>query len=235
MSGDLDEDSLQELYAWVDRAPLSRPKRNITRDFSDGVLTAEIVKFHFPKLVEMHNYVPASSTQQKVNNWSHLNRKVFNRLNFSVPEELVRKVAQCTPGMVELVLHSLRQKIEEKQKQGASKPSPQTGSRFKTPGLGISGFGDAAPLWRAAQVSWRVRTGAVLPMCSPDPRCAQPAAGPDPATRLLLEEREQALLSAQETIQLLQAKVHRLHHLLHLKDIRIDELSRRLQHPQKTQ
>uniref|UniRef100_W5M091 Sperm flagellar protein 1 n=1 Tax=Lepisosteus oculatus TaxID=7918 RepID=W5M091_LEPOC len=226
MSGDLDEDSLQELYAWVDRAPLSRPKRNITRDFSDGVLTAEIVKFHFPKLVEMHNYVPASSTQQKVNNWSHLNRKVFNRLNFSVPEELVRKVAQCTPGMVELVLHSLRQKIEEKQKQGASKPSPQTGSRFKTPGLGISADGVGIVL---SPCRWRCRAGRV------PAGCAQPAAGPDPATRLLLEEREQALLSAQETIQLLQAKVHRLHHLLHLKDIRIDELSRRLQHPQKTQ
>ncbi|XP_006629185.1 sperm flagellar protein 1 [Lepisosteus oculatus] len=231
MSGDLDEDSLQELYAWVDRAPLSRPKRNITRDFSDGVLTAEIVKFHFPKLVEMHNYVPASSTQQKVNNWSHLNRKVFNRLNFSVPEELVRKVAQCTPGMVELVLHSLRQKIEEKQKQGASKPSPQEPQYYSmesstagqlsphSPRLKLSG--DGSP---AQQRAGRVPAG-----------CAQPAAGPDPATRLLLEEREQALLSAQETIQLLQAKVHRLHHLLHLKDIRIDELSRRLQHPQKTQ
>jgi hypothetical protein len=27
---------VQELYAWVDQVPLSRPKRNFTRDFSDG-------------------------------------------------------------------------------------------------------------------------------------------------------------------------------------------------------
>ena len=32
----LDEAVLEELYAWVDSIPLSRPKKNITRDFSDG-------------------------------------------------------------------------------------------------------------------------------------------------------------------------------------------------------
>ena len=32
----LDEDALQELYTWIDEISLSRPKRNIWRDFSDG-------------------------------------------------------------------------------------------------------------------------------------------------------------------------------------------------------
>lgn len=32
----LDEDALQDLYTWIDEIPLSRPKRSITRDFSDG-------------------------------------------------------------------------------------------------------------------------------------------------------------------------------------------------------
>ncbi len=27
---------MQQIYAWVDEIPLTRPKRNITRDFSDG-------------------------------------------------------------------------------------------------------------------------------------------------------------------------------------------------------
>ena len=30
------EEELQELYLWVDSIPLSRPKKNIGRDFSDG-------------------------------------------------------------------------------------------------------------------------------------------------------------------------------------------------------
>ena len=39
---DLDDDSLQELYSWIDEIPLSRPKRNIGRDFSDGGMFHEI-------------------------------------------------------------------------------------------------------------------------------------------------------------------------------------------------
>ena len=33
---DLDDETLQVLYTWIDEIPLSRPKRNIARDFSDG-------------------------------------------------------------------------------------------------------------------------------------------------------------------------------------------------------
>lgn len=32
----LDDEELQRIYTWIDEVPLSRPKRNITRDFSDG-------------------------------------------------------------------------------------------------------------------------------------------------------------------------------------------------------
>jgi hypothetical protein len=53
------------LYSWVDEVPLSRPKRNIARDFSDGVLVAELVAHYFPSMVELHNYSSANSAQQK--------------------------------------------------------------------------------------------------------------------------------------------------------------------------
>jgi len=32
----LDEEEMQMIYNWVDEIPLTRPKRNIARDFSDG-------------------------------------------------------------------------------------------------------------------------------------------------------------------------------------------------------
>lgn len=35
-SDEIDDAVLQELYSWVDQIPLSRPKKNLTRDFSDG-------------------------------------------------------------------------------------------------------------------------------------------------------------------------------------------------------
>ncbi|NWS63623.1 SPEF1 protein, partial [Chunga burmeisteri] len=68
-------------------------------------------------MVQLHSYVPASSTPQKLANWSHLNRKVLSKLNFSVPHDVIQQVVQCRPGVVEQVLLLLRQKIEEKQKQ----------------------------------------------------------------------------------------------------------------------
>jgi len=32
----IDEEELQLVYHWVDSVPLTRPKKNIARDFSDG-------------------------------------------------------------------------------------------------------------------------------------------------------------------------------------------------------
>lgn len=42
MPGTISNDDLTRLYTWVDEIELSRPKRNIARDFSDGVLVAEV-------------------------------------------------------------------------------------------------------------------------------------------------------------------------------------------------
>jgi hypothetical protein len=57
----LTEDELNQIYNWVDSIPLSRPKKNITRDFSDGCMLAEIVAHYYPKFIELHNYSLAHS------------------------------------------------------------------------------------------------------------------------------------------------------------------------------
>ncbi|CAI5784958.1 flagellar 1 [Podarcis lilfordi] len=196
-NGELDEESLNDLYSWVDAIPLSRPKRNIARDFSDGVLVAEVVKFYFPKIVEMHNYAPANSTQQKLSNWGHLNRKVLSKLNFSIPEDMVRKIAQCTPGMVELVLIPLRQKIEEKQKQAKMSSSYQElgmRSTLEENNYLDTGF-TSKPKPNSTQDSPGLERG---------PKGHQSYTVPlqtDANLRLHLAEREQALLASQEMVQ----------------------------------
>ena len=108
---DIAEEELHALYTWVDEIPLSRPKRNIARDFSDGVLCAEVVRHYFPALVELHNYSPANSVTQKTYNWSTLNNKVFRRLGFSLPKADVDAVCNCTPGAVERVLKLIKVKM----------------------------------------------------------------------------------------------------------------------------
>jgi hypothetical protein len=57
----LSEEILQDVYHWVDEVPLSRAKRNIARDFSDGVLVAEVIKHFMPKEIDLHNYSAAHS------------------------------------------------------------------------------------------------------------------------------------------------------------------------------
>jgi hypothetical protein len=62
----LSDEQAHAVYTWVDKHALSRPKRNISRDFADGVCVAEILKYYFPAFVDLHNYVPAFSQKQKL-------------------------------------------------------------------------------------------------------------------------------------------------------------------------
>eukprot|EP00051_Salpingoeca_urceolata_P001461 m.41187 g.41187 ORF g.41187 m.41187 type:complete len:203 (-) comp11437_c0_seq3:131-739(-) len=109
----MEEDELQRLYTWIDEVPLSRAKKNITRDFSDGVLVAEIVHHFIPRFVDLHNYTPALSKPQKEGNWETLQRKVFKRIGLEVTRNVVQGVIECHPGVVEVVLSNLRVKIEQ--------------------------------------------------------------------------------------------------------------------------
>lgn len=109
----VNDDELATLYAWIDNIPkLSRPKRNITRDFADGVMLAEVIHFHMPKLVEIHNYQAASSKKQKKGNWDTLNKKVLRKFKkIQVPENVIEAIITCKPGMVEVVLAHVRRAI----------------------------------------------------------------------------------------------------------------------------
>lgn len=236
MAGSVDDEALHQLYLWVDNIPLSRPKRNLSRDFSDGVLVAEVIKYYFPKMVEMHNYVPANSLQQKLSNWGHLNRKVLNKLNFSVPDDVMRKIAQCAPGVVELVLIPLRQRLEERQrrrKQGTGSlqelAAPQDGTGYMDVGLPQKATGEGA---LDPKGGGQLRGGR-QPL--PRPPGYSQALQDDPSFVLQIAEKEQELLASQETVQVLQMKVRRLEHLLQLKNVRIDDLSRRLQQAERKQ
>ena len=63
-------------------------------------------------MIELHNYPPANSSKQKLTNWSTLNRKVFPKLDIVVPENVVKGIVDMKPGIVEVVLHELRLKID---------------------------------------------------------------------------------------------------------------------------
>ena len=93
----LDDDELQRIYQWVDEITLSRPKRNIARDFADGVLMAELVAHYFPRLVEMHNYPAANSYATKIYNWNTLNSRVFKKMGFQLSKDELEALVTCQP------------------------------------------------------------------------------------------------------------------------------------------
>jgi len=105
------EDDLMYIYEWVDNIPLSKPKKNISRDFSDGVLLAEIVKYHIPKLVDIHNYPVSNSSTQKLYNWNTLNTKVFKKIGLNLSKGEIDAVLQYKPLAVENILKKLYEKI----------------------------------------------------------------------------------------------------------------------------
>ncbi|KAJ3276621.1 Sperm flagellar protein 1 [Terramyces sp. JEL0728] len=109
---ELNEQEIQDLYDWIDQAKFSRPKRNITRDFSDGVACAELIHHFIPKIVDLHNYSPANSMSQKLYNWNTLNFKVFKKLGYVTSDEIIHCIVAMRPGYVEYLLYELRFKIE---------------------------------------------------------------------------------------------------------------------------
>lgn len=105
----------EELYKWVDCHEISRPKRNLNRDFSDAVAMAELLKSHWPRLVELHNYAPRSSLARKLDNWTTLNRKVLAKIGLRLSGPELEGVARGQPGAVEQLLERVRRKVEVRQ------------------------------------------------------------------------------------------------------------------------
>ncbi|WAR21364.1 SPEF1-like protein [Mya arenaria] len=266
MEQPLDEQELESLYAWVDSIPLSRPKRNIARDFSDGVQVAEIAHFFFPSYVEMHNYTPANNTGGKLANWNVLNKKVFGKMNFELADDVINDLVCCKQGMIEKVLLMLQVKIKRAQyarqhqsdkpeadqhtsnyghtitqhylnNRGWSsglqdqKPKPKkTGPAVipkKRPGPIVES--DSVPRYVVEEKEQEVLSrDETIQHFPPRHRIKGHLGDVDIVPRIMLEEREQELLAKDEMVKILNAKISRLEHLLHLKDMRIDDLQNRM-------
>ncbi|XP_023266395.1 sperm flagellar protein 1 [Seriola lalandi dorsalis] len=230
MDRELKEEELQDLYAWIDKIPLSRPKRHITRDFSDGVMAAEVVKCFFPKLVDLHNYIPANSSPQKLSNWNLLNRKVFSKLNFHVPEETVKRIVLSTAGVIEPVLSALREKIDKKLEHAMDNilDVEYFDTRNHNKPYAEIQQTEAKLLAQLAEEDMR-KDEKSRPRNGKPKHTVQFYTDMDPTFRTILQEKEQAVMALQETVEILQMKVNRLEHLVHLKDMRIEDLTRHLE------
>lgn len=107
----LNNDEIVSIYEWVDNIPLSREKKFINKDFSDGILMAEVLKFLYPNLVDLHNYQEANSINKKIENWNTLNQKVFKKLNIPLSKKTIDDVSHSQIGTIENILKVVYDKI----------------------------------------------------------------------------------------------------------------------------
>ena len=107
-----EENDLMYIYEWVDSIQLSRPKKNIARDFCDCVLVAEIIKHYLPRLVDLHNYPSASSTMQKTTNWNTLNTKVLKKIGVKMSKQEINDVITCKTFAIEHLLQRIYDAIQ---------------------------------------------------------------------------------------------------------------------------
>ena len=114
MNNEQEENELMYIYEWVDSIELSRPKKNIARDFSDGVLLAEIIKSYLPRLVDLHNYPSCSNTKHKESNWNVLNNKVLKRLGIKLTKKEINDIIKCEHLAIEHLLQRLYGVLQSK-------------------------------------------------------------------------------------------------------------------------
>ncbi|KAM4729462.1 LOW QUALITY PROTEIN: sperm flagellar protein 1 [Anableps anableps] len=220
MDRSLSDEEQQDLLAWVDKIPFSRPKKNINRDFSDGVMVAEIIKHFFPKTVDLHNYSSSCKTQQKLSNWSLLNKRVFPKLDIYVPDETMNKIVTSTPGVIMPVLSVLKEKIEEKRMQTTNN-IPQyynTGSQekpFSDVEIQKAEASIVAQLAEIKNTETKVKQQHVTFFTEMSAS----------SIRQILVEKELQVQELQETVKVLQVKVSKLEELVRLKDKRIEHLT----------
>eukprot|EP00818_Percolomonas_sp_WS_P002437 CAMPEP_0117450322 /NCGR_PEP_ID=MMETSP0759-20121206/8405_1 /TAXON_ID=63605 /ORGANISM="Percolomonas cosmopolitus, Strain WS" /LENGTH=265 /DNA_ID=CAMNT_0005242833 /DNA_START=331 /DNA_END=1125 /DNA_ORIENTATION=+ len=243
----LDEEELQSLYTWVDSIPLSRPKKNIARDFADGVLMAEIAKHYFPRLVQTHNYSAASSTQQKMYNWNTLNQKVFKKIHFQVSKAEMKDVVNARGGAIELILRAFQQKLTKMkthQEEHEYDRSPSVQSRSnpvdydavdqQAPSVRSTGGGASKKSAKRSRSQPRSapREPSTHSANNNAPPQYQPAhqnfSAPQQQMAAAVDPNNVRVKELQETVKILEAKVNKLNLLLRLKDSKIHALTEKL-------
>lgn len=224
------EEELHNLYLWVDSIPISRPKKNIARDFSDGCCVAEILHHFFPKMVELHNYASSMSRARKVENWKTLNSRVFSKIYFTVPPDEVEDLVAAVPGAIERFLRSLRIKIDQiRQHQETIPKKPQ--AAFREVNATKQSPARTSPAAQSVPAASPRGLQNSAPAASSRKKNEHKARYIDPSTseavnaygEMLLDERGRSIAELKETVAILTEKIMKLEELIQIKDEKLNQ------------
>lgn len=112
----MDSDKLRNLYCWVDTIPLSRPKKNIAKDFCDGMMVGEIIAHYCPWLAPLQGLATAGTVERRQRNWDILNGTVLRKLGIQRSKADCDAICNCERGAIESLLFVLQPVLEQAQK-----------------------------------------------------------------------------------------------------------------------
>jgi hypothetical protein len=119
-----------------------------------------VIKHFCPRLVELHNYSPASATQQKIYNWTTLNQRAMKRLSMNLTQSDITSVCACKPNAVERVLRTLMVKIPKFLSKEAAKANQQPLASQEQAAARMAGVGE----WPRSLVGSMCRRTAPYPL-----------------------------------------------------------------------
>ncbi|XP_031296215.2 spermatogenesis-associated protein 4 [Camelus dromedarius] len=91
---------------WLQGLDLSFFPRNISRDFSNGFLIAEIFTIHYPQDLKLSSFKNGTSLKVKLDNWAQL-EKFLARKKLKLPKELIHGTIHCKAGVPEILVQEV--------------------------------------------------------------------------------------------------------------------------------
>jgi hypothetical protein len=85
---------------WIDFLPLSRKRKNLSRNFSDRVMMAEVLHTCYATLFDRHSYAQGFRIDTKIYNWNALNQKVFKKIGVVIDATKPRRLQKLRFGLL---------------------------------------------------------------------------------------------------------------------------------------
>eukprot|EP00918_Siedleckia_nematoides_P078064 GHVU01170831.1.p1 GENE.GHVU01170831.1~~GHVU01170831.1.p1 ORF type:complete len:200 (+),score=21.95 GHVU01170831.1:73-672(+) len=126
----------REVLKWLQSLDLSVAVKNPRRDFSDGLLVAEILYRYFPHDVQLHSFHSACNAALKEENWRML-LKVFARTQFleagACNKAAIEPVMHCAPGAAVAFVHLLYEGLTKRKAPQSQQFTASTKSGYHNP------------------------------------------------------------------------------------------------------
>ncbi|EDL78951.1 spermatogenesis associated 4 [Rattus norvegicus] len=91
---------------WLQGLDLSFFPRNVTRDFSNGYLVAEIFCIYYPWDLRLSSFENGTSLKVKLDNWAQI-EKFLAKKKFKLPKELIHGTIHCKAGVPEILIQEI--------------------------------------------------------------------------------------------------------------------------------